>query len=168
MKKIAIIAFLLTSFAFSHQTQEVYKMKDLQVKPASIAKYDPKYLSLQVSDYDFQTTLNRAKDMIKQQKMKLFVILDHSQAATEFDQSLPPTSVIVFGNPAAGTAKMKEYPNLAIELPMKILVYERDKKVFVGFVRPSFNAKALGLPANDAFIKNTEKAYENFVEHIIH
>ncbi|PAF45022.1 DUF302 domain-containing protein [Helicobacter sp. 11S02596-1] len=168
MKKVAMVACLLTSFVFAHQVQEVYKVKDLEVKPASISQYNPEYLSLKISHYDFQTTLNRAKDLIKQQKIKLFAILDHSEAASEFHQTLPPTSVVVFGNPAVGTGKMKEVPNLAIELPMKVLIYERDKKVFVGFVKPSFYAKALGLSTDDTFIKNTEKSYEKFTHYITH
>ncbi|PAF48064.1 hypothetical protein BKH46_01775 [Helicobacter sp. 12S02634-8] len=168
MKKILASIILLASFSIAHQIQEVYQMKNFTPNPASISKYDPKYLNLKVSNYDFATTLNRAKDLISQQKLKLFAILDHSQAATEFDQSLPPTSVVVFGNPAVGTAKMAQYPNLAIELPMKVLIYERDNKVFVGFVNPSFFAKAIGLDAKDPFIQNTQKAYENFTNHIVH
>lgn len=168
MKRIVVVVLALVALMNAHQIEEVVNMKDLQVNPASIAQYNLEYLNLKVSNYDFNTTLNRAKKAIKQQKLKLFAILDHAQAAKEFDKSLPPTSVIVFGNPGIGTAKMLEFPNLAIELPLKVLIYERDGKVFVGYVRPSSFATALGLPANDVFVINTQEAYEKFTNYLVH
>lgn len=168
MKKVIVAVLALFGLMSAHQIQEVTKMKTLQVNPASIAKYNLEYLSLKISSRDFNATMSRAEKAIQMQKLKLFAILDHSQAAKEFDKSLPPTSVIVFGNPAIGTDKMREFPNLAIELPLRILVYERDGKVFIGYVRPSFFAKATGLSADDTFISNTEKAYEQLTNYIAH
>lgn len=163
----AIVTVLLSAVLFSTlYSKEVSDMKDFQVNPKNITQYDSKYFSLQKSDYDFDTTLQRAKDLIKKQKIKLFAILDHSEAAKEFHKTLPPTVVIVFGNPAVGTDKMNAYPNIAIELPMKVLIYQRDKNVFVGYLRPDFYAKGLGLDKNDSFIKGTQESYEKFVDAI--
>ncbi|MDO7253686.1 DUF302 domain-containing protein [Helicobacter cappadocius] len=164
--KMILATFLSIGFISMLWGKEVLDMKNLQVNPANIAQYDPKYFSLKKSDYDFQTTLQRAKDLIKQQKIKLFVILDHSKAASEFHKTLPPTSVIVFGNPSVGTGKMIAHPNIAIELPMKVLIYQRGKDVFVGYLRPDFYTKGLGLDSNDAFIKGTQEGYEKFTDYI--
>lgn len=165
MKKI--VAILLSGVLFSTlYAKEVSAMKDLQVEPKNIAQYDPKYFSLKKSDYDFDTTLQRAQDLIKKQKIKLFAILDHSKAAKEFHKTLPPTAVIVFGNPAVGTNEMNKHPNIAIELPMKVLIYQRGKDVFVGYLRPDFYAQGLGFDKNDTFIKGTQESYEKFTDAI--
>ncbi|PAF51256.1 DUF302 domain-containing protein [Helicobacter sp. 13S00477-4] len=169
MRKFVSVALVLGSFAFAHPIQEVDKMKDLQVAPASIAKYNPKYLSLKLSKYDFTTTMQRAKNLIEQKKIKLFSILDHSAAAKEFNKILPPTSVIVFGNPAVGTQTMTKFPNVAMVLPMKVLVYERDGKVFVGYIKPSTYAKDLGFSKEEEnmFIKDMDKSYEDFTNYLV-
>lgn len=164
--KLIITVLLSTALFSTLYSKEVSDMKDLQVNPKNIAQYDPKYFSLQKSDYDFDTTLQRAKDLIKKQKIKLFAILNHSEAAKEFHKTLPPTAVVVFGNPAFGTGEMNAHPNIAIELPMKVLIYQRDKNVFVGYLRPDFYPKGLGFDKNDSFIKGTQESYEKFVDAI--
>ncbi|PAF53372.1 hypothetical protein BKH42_06550 [Helicobacter sp. 13S00482-2] len=163
-----LILFILLSIGFVSiaNAKEVLDIKNLHVNPKNISQYDARYFSLKKSDYDFATTLERAKDLIKKQKIKLFAILDHSKAASEFDKTLPPTVVIVFGNPAVGTNVMNAHPNIAIELPMKVLIYQRDKDVFVGYLRLDFYPKGLGFGADDSFIKATQEAYEKFTDAI--
>ncbi|MEL7349453.1 MAG: DUF302 domain-containing protein, partial [Pseudomonadota bacterium] len=52
------------------------------------------------------------------------VRLDHAAAASEYDKTLRPTQVLIFGNPAVGTGLMEANPLLAIDLPLKVMAYE--------------------------------------------
>lgn len=168
MKKfLPLITLFFTGIMFASAPQQVYQLKDdSSIKPANITEYDPAYLNLKLSQNDFKTTYDKAIKIIKEKKMKLFAVLDHSEAAKEFKQTLPPTRVIVFGNPASGTKTMNEHPNIAVELPMKVLIYERDGKTFVGFVRPSFYAKAQGLDKDSVFVRGTEEFLDAFTTQI--
>lgn len=64
---------------------------------------------------------------LKSKGVKIFSTVDHSAAAQESGPDLPPTRVIIFGNPKLGTALMKKAPSLALDLPMKVLIEANDK-----------------------------------------
>ena len=56
--------------------------------------------------------------------MKIFAVIDHSGEAANIGMKMPPTRLIIFGNPKAGTPVMQAAPGAAIDLPLKILVAE--------------------------------------------
>ncbi|RAX56829.1 hypothetical protein CCZ01_08200 [Helicobacter monodelphidis] len=121
---------------------------------------------LKESKNDLKQTLQKAKDFIASKGLKLFYIVDHAAAAKEAKKNLEPTQVLIFGNPAAGADKMTATPNLAVQLPLKLLIYERKGKTFVGFVRPTSFAIPFKLSANDAFLNNTEKLLQDLSDAI--
>lgn len=102
------------------------------------------------SKYDFETTLGNVKSEIEKLNIEIFAEYDHAANATKVGDKLNPTSVIVFGNPKAGTPLMQENQQIAIELPLRMSVYQNDKnEVFVRFVD-------LGEIAKKYKIKNTQ------------
>lgn len=74
---------------------------------------------------DVQTTVDALKAAFAARGIKVFVVIDHAAAAAEAGLAMPPTQVIVFGNPKGGTPLMQRYPDLALDLPMRVLVRER-------------------------------------------
>ncbi|TDQ59023.1 uncharacterized protein (DUF302 family) [Mesocricetibacter intestinalis] len=84
------------------------------------------------SGYDSAQTLDKIKQAVEKNGLKLFTVIDHQAAAKEAGLSMPFASVVIFGNPKAGTPMMLAAPTLAIDLPVKALVWEDQKgEVFV-------------------------------------
>ena len=77
-----------------------------------------------VSPLGFEETLHRLLTVIEQRGLHVFALIDHDGAAAEADLTLRPTRVVIFGSPAAGTPLMAATPLLALELPLRILVWE--------------------------------------------
>ncbi|MEM6421556.1 MAG: DUF302 domain-containing protein [Pseudomonadota bacterium] len=78
------------------------------------------------SPHDVTTTLDRIAAAVEANGGKVFVRLDHAGAAEEYDESLRPTQVLIFGNPKVGTGLMDKNPLLAIDLPLKVMAYEGE------------------------------------------
>lgn len=73
---------------------------------------------------------------IKGKGLKVFTIVDHKSAAREYGLDMPFEKVIIFGNPKVGTKFMLENPQVGVELPLRILVYEREGKTFIVYKEP--------------------------------
>jgi len=69
-------------------------------------------------------TIGKLKAMLESKGVKIFAIVDHSGEAASVGMQMPPTRLIIFGNPKAGTPVMQAAPGAAIDLPLKILVAE--------------------------------------------
>jgi uncharacterized protein (DUF302 family) len=81
----------------------------------------------------------------------LFAVIDHSGEAEKAGLKMPPTKLLIFGNPKAGTLLMLAAPSSAIDLPLKILVWEdargdANRKVWISYNSPAYLAKRHGLP----------------------
>ncbi len=74
----------------------------------------------------FRETVELIRHGLEDSGLKIFSMIDHSGAAKEVDLELFPAMVIIFGNPKGGTGLIQENPEIAIDLPAKILVYEKD------------------------------------------
>lgn len=86
------------------------------------------------SSFNFQDTIERIEKEIKNLNIPIFAKFDHSLNAKEVDLNLRETTVIVFGSPKLGTSLMQEDQTIAIELPLKFLIFEdEDGSVFIEF-----------------------------------
>lgn len=72
-------------------------------------------------------TVSKIEETLRAKGVKLFALIDHSGEAEEAGLSLRPTKLLIFGNPKAGTPLMVASPTSAIDLPLKILVWEDDE-----------------------------------------
>ena len=86
------------------------------------------------SAYSATETLDRLKKSLTKRGFMIFATLDHSAAAKSKGLDMPYSTVLVFGNPKIGTAGFIRTPRLAIDLPLKALVW-KDKagKVFLSY-----------------------------------
>jgi uncharacterized protein (DUF302 family) len=79
--------------------------------------------------------------------IKLFALVDHSGEAEKAGMQMRPTKLAIFGNPKAGTPLMIASPSIAIDLPLKILVWEdADGKACISYNAPAYLGKRHGLP----------------------
>ena len=85
------------------------------------------------SEYDFKQTVGRLKKNFKANNIAIFAEIDHTKAAKKSQENLLPATVLVVGNPKVGTSLMQENPKVAIELPLKVLVYEENGIVQVRY-----------------------------------
>ncbi|SIS18088.1 DUF302 domain-containing protein [Natronorubrum thiooxidans] len=92
------------------------------------------------SNARFSSTVSRIERAIEQRALTLVTTIDHAENAASVDQSLPPTTLLVFGNPEAGTPLMQASRSIGIDLPQKMLVWEDDGDVFVTYNDPRFLA----------------------------
>ena len=76
------------------------------------------------SPYSVAETMARFNEVVVAKDMKVFAIINHSDAAQEVGLELPETKVIIFGKPEAGTPVMEAAPLIALELPLKVLIWE--------------------------------------------
>ncbi len=67
----------------------------------------------------------------------IFAVIDQRAAAASVGLELRPTTLIIFGNPRGGTGLMNAHPLLALELPLKLLVWEERGEVSVAYVPAS-------------------------------
>jgi uncharacterized protein (DUF302 family) len=76
------------------------------------------------SAHDFSTTLERLVGALEQKGIKIFARIDHAAGATSVGLTLRPTTLVIFGNPAAGTPLMQAAQTAGIDLPLKALVWQ--------------------------------------------
>jgi uncharacterized protein (DUF302 family) len=102
------------------------------------ARSEPDGLTTVVSRQDFATTLARLTDTLKGNGATIFAVVDHAAGAQGVGLALGPTTVVIFGDPRAGTPLMQARQTAGIDLPLKILVWQDD----AGAVRLSYNEPA--------------------------
>jgi uncharacterized protein (DUF302 family) len=100
------------------------------------------------SHHSVDDTVSKLRDILQAKGVKLFALVDHSGEAESAGMKMPPTRLLIFGNPKAGTPLMLAAPTVAIDLPLKILVWEDvDGKVWVSYNDPAYLAARHVLPA---------------------
>jgi uncharacterized protein (DUF302 family) len=96
------------------------------------AAAQPAGLVTQPSAHSPRITLDRFAQAVREAGWVVFTEIDHAAAAAAVPMPLRPRTVIVFGNPRAGTPAMQGKPTLALDLPMRALVWEDDQgRVFL-------------------------------------
>jgi uncharacterized protein (DUF302 family) len=82
-------------------------------------------------------TVARLTDLIAARGMKLFVIVDHRAEARRTGLELRETQVVMFGSPAAGTPVMVASPLAALDLPLKVLMWDDDGQTKISYTDPA-------------------------------
>jgi uncharacterized protein (DUF302 family) len=92
-------------------------------------------------------TVTRLQTILKSRGVKLFTIVDHSGEAASAGLKMPPTKLLIFGNPKAGTPLMLASHSVALDLPLKILVAEDAAgKVWISYNAPTYLQARHNLP----------------------
>ena len=97
------------------------------------------------SAHDFPTTLSRLTAAIVAKGATIFAIIDHADGAELAGLELRPTTLVIFGNPAAGTPLMQENQRAGIDLPLKALIWQDESGVFLTYNDPAWIAERHNL-----------------------
>jgi uncharacterized protein (DUF302 family) len=105
------------------------------------------------SNHSVDQTVERLKGILKHKGLTLFALVDHGGEAEKVGLKMQPTKLLIFGSPKGGTPVMLAAPSIAIDLPLKILIWEDVQgKVWVSYNSPEYLTKRHSVP-ND-LIKN--------------
>jgi len=101
------------------------------------------------SSHSVDETVTKLEGILQAKGITLFALVDHSGEAAKAGMKMRPTKLLIFGNPKAGTPLMLAAPSSAIDLPLKILVWEDDQgKVWITYNRPAYLLTRHNLPAD--------------------
>jgi uncharacterized protein (DUF302 family) len=99
------------------------------------------------SKHSVEETVARLKGILQAKGVTLFALVDHSGEAEKVGMKMPSTKLLIFGNPKAGTPLMLAAPSSAIDLPLKILVWEDEqKKAWISYNSPQYLQQRHGFP----------------------
>jgi len=99
------------------------------------------------SGHSVDQTVGKIEATLQANGVKLFALVDHSGEAAQVGLSMPPTKLLIFGHPKAGTPLMVAAPSVAIDLPLKILVAEDGQgQVWISYNSPSYLQARHNLP----------------------
>lgn len=106
------------------------------------------------SAVSFEETYDRLRSAIEDNgNLRILATVDHGANAAGADQELPPTRLILFGNPALGTPLMRSARTTAIDLPQKLLVWaDGDGRVFITYNDPAYLQRRHGIEGRDEIL----------------
>lgn len=98
-------------------------------------------------------TMNALESVVRDRGLNILARIDHSGDAAKAGLTLPPTELLIFGNPISGTPLMIAAPTIAIDLPLKALVWQDDHgRVWLTYNNPQYLQERHGIP--DQLLKN--------------
>jgi uncharacterized protein (DUF302 family) len=111
------------------------------------------------SKYSYAETIARLSKAITDAGNTVFDTIDQAKAAAGVGMKLRPTSLIIFGNPKGGTPLMDAHPLFALELPLKIIVWDDGGMTFVAYTSMAEVAKRYDIDS-DPRIAMMDKALD--------
>ena len=102
------------------------------------------------SKYSVPETLQRLEAILTAKGIRVFARIDHSGEAEKAGLKMPPTQLLIFGNPKGGTPVMLAAPTAAIDLPLKALAWQdASGQVWLSYNDPAYIQRRYGLTADD-------------------
>ena len=146
-----LIIFLL--FPFLAAAQPIISCKDV-IKP---------YADFE-SPLAFEETVAALQKTLNSKGITVFATIEHHKAAKAVGENMQPATVLIVGNPKVGTALMQENPRLAIELPLKILIYKEEKIVRIRYEKISAIAEKYHIKQNFATAEKIDTAMRQLIK----
>lgn len=105
------------------------------------------------SNHSVDQTMEKLKGILESKSVTIFALIDHSGEAERVGLKMPPTKLLIFGSPKAGTPVTQAAPSIAIDFPLKILIWEDgQRKVWVSYDSLEYLQERHGVP--DELLKN--------------
>lgn len=105
----------------------------------------PDWIITKSSPRSASDTVAHLSELASANGLKVFTVIDHSGEAAAHDLELRETKVVVFGSPVAGTPVMQAAPLAALDLPLKVLVWDDDGQTRVSYTAPAEFGARYGL-----------------------
>lgn len=138
------LKFLALTMVTIFSTGNVQAIPDTESRHSSsyLMGISNPYLQTFKSKYSAEDSILKIKQVLGNNNIKVFSIIDHQAAAKEVGLDMLFSSVVIFGKPQLGTPMMIESPTLAIDLPLKALVWESNQgEIFVSLNKPKIIAE---------------------------
>jgi len=102
-------------------------------------------VTTKISPRPFADTVSRLTTILEAKGMQTFAVIDQRAEARGAGLDMRDTTLVLFGNPAAGTPVMAAAPLAALDLPLKLLIWADDGQVKVSYVSPTELARRYQL-----------------------
>ena len=93
-------------------------------------------LIIKTSPHSVADTAARFVAAVKGAGATVFAVVDHAKGARSVGMDLAPAIVVIFGNPKLGTPPMQANPQIGLDLPLKVLFWDKDGATMVGYLDP--------------------------------
>lgn len=142
---LALVGLAMAIYLIS--IRETTRSNSANGKETSMAINSDKGMIDKPSNHSVDETVAKLKGILQAKGITLFALVDHSGEAEKVGMKMPPTKLLIFGNPKGGTPLMLAAPSTAIDLPLKILVWEdAQKKVWISYNSPQYLQQRHGFP----------------------
>ncbi len=132
---------------------------------AAPAQAGPDGLIMKRSQHSVGETLDRLETALKAKGLTIFARVDHAAGAAKADLDLPPTQLLIFGNPRLGTPLMQSNRTVAIDLPQKALAFEdAEGQVWLAYNDPEHLAARHDITDRQAIRDKIAKALDAFTD----
>jgi len=152
------VAFLLAAIGLAMAIYRVSIRKSApshsdRVKETSMALSPDNGIVEIPCHHSIDETVSKLKSFLEAKGATLFALVDHSGEAAKVGLSMPPTKLLIFGSPKAGTPLMLAAPSIAIDLPLKILIREDPAgKAWLSYSSSQYLMHRHNIP--DGLLKN--------------
>jgi uncharacterized protein (DUF302 family) len=132
---------------------------------AALPTFAVEGLITKLSAHSVDATIDKFEAAVKKRGFMVFARLDHAAAAQSVGLKMPHATVIVFGNPRLGTPVFIKTPTVAIDLPLKAMVWEdANGKVFLSYNSAEYLYRTIyvrhGAPSETAVMAKVENTLE--------
>ncbi len=136
---LAMAVYLISVRSATHFNSEVIKERFMGTTSKGIIN--------KPSNHSVDETVEKLKNILQSKGVTLFALVDHSGEAEKVGMKMRPTKLLIFGSPKAGTPLMLAAPSIAIDLPLKILVWQdAQDKVWISYNSPDYLRERHSLP----------------------
>jgi uncharacterized protein (DUF302 family)/uncharacterized membrane protein YidH (DUF202 family) len=144
---IAMAVYLLSVRGSTNSHSEI--RQELTMASAANASVTNSGIVNLASHHSVEQTVAKLTAILQSKGVTLFALVDHGGEAEKVGMKMRPTKLLIFGSPKAGTPLMLAAPSIAIDLPLKILVWEDAQgKVWLSYNSPEYLEQRHGLPPN--------------------
>ena len=116
------------------------------------------------SPLSFEETVAALQKTLNSKGITIFATIEHHKAAEAVGENMQPATVLIVGNPKVGTALMQEFLRLAIELPLKILIYKEEKIVRIRYEKIATIAEKYHIKQNFATAEKIDSAMQQLIK----
>ena len=148
---LALVGVAMAIYLVSVRSTANLQSENVQVKEVPMATATStapnKGIVDKPSSHSVDQTVEKLKNILQAKGITLFALVDHSGEAEKVGMKMPPTKLLIFGSPKAGTPLMLAVPSVAIDLPLKILVWQDPQgKTWLSYNSPDYLEDRHSLP----------------------
>jgi uncharacterized protein (DUF302 family)/uncharacterized membrane protein YidH (DUF202 family) len=144
---LALVGLAMTIYLVSVRGSANVQSENIKEAPMATAA-DKGIVNLP-GNHSVEQTAEKLKNVLQAKGVTLFALVDHSGEAEKAGMKMRPTKLLIFGSPKAGTPLMLAAPSIAIDLPLKILVWEdTGGKTWISYSSPDYLKQRHRLPAD--------------------